>query len=105
MSDFDIILEDAFDIKGEPAILMKISSETAELNIYFKPSELNRLANFAADQNQDYLKIGHAANNPVHWKRDNETAYILIGADIDVWDIGFTFNEDLFVKINQLLAK
>lgn len=29
MSDFDIILEDAFDIKGEPAILIKISSEVA----------------------------------------------------------------------------
>lgn len=105
MSDFDIILEDAFDIKGEPAILMKISSEVVELNIYFELSELNLLANFATDKNMAYLKPGNSGDNPVHWKRDNGSAYILVGADTDVGNIGFTFTENLFVKIKQVLAK
>lgn len=97
--DLDISVDDAFKKNGESAFLIKLSNKFAEVNIYIAKSQLNSLNRIYAND-ADSIQAGESANSPVYWRNGNDNdVYILIGDDIESWDIAFIINHGIFREI------
>ena len=73
---------------GNPG-LVKLQSETWELNIRATTDELWKLAGIEKTDwvQRRVLKVGTCANAPVWWNERDGTVYILVGNDDEAWDI------------------
>lgn len=96
---FEVSAEDAFDRNGSAAVLIKLSAEIVEVNIYIPIDSIGEVKAFEAKAIHQ-CTAGQSAASPVHWKRGDEgDVYILIGDDDDTWDIGLTVNDELVSEI------
>jgi hypothetical protein len=100
-SEFDISIEDGHFDNGEPAIALKLSNETTEVNVQLNIDEahsLNRVLTLPEESRA--LLFGKCASSQVHWRRDHEKRfYLLIGHDDETWDVGITLSEATFSQI------
>ncbi|MBC6462088.1 hypothetical protein, partial [Actinomadura sp. HBU206391] len=73
-------------------VVMKLQTETWELNIWAPMTDLVRLHDIddADWDTRRSLAIGTCAGSPVHWAMSGGRATILIGHDDETWDIAVT---------------
>ena len=82
------------EARNDPDVpgVVKIQSETWELNIWATTDELWTLAGI---ENTDWaqrrtLKVGTCAGAPVWWDELDSTVNILVGHNAETWDMGVT---------------
>jgi hypothetical protein len=86
------------------AALIKIAADEYEVNIYLEQKDVLKLISFFDTSKESYVG-GTCLKQKVHWMKDEDQEYILIGPDQDNLDIGFTFNIGVFAEIKgELLA-
>jgi hypothetical protein len=90
MVEVTLDVESASGTPTAPGVLVKLQTETWELNIWAPITDLVRLrdirdADWAARRS---LAIGTCAGAPVYWAASEGQVMILIGHDDETWDIG-----------------
>ena len=84
-------------------LALKIQSAVIELNIWFRPEELEQLNNLENTKWENgSLKIGESANSPVWWSSKNNDVTILIGNDDETWDIALSIPTTEILKAIKL---
>lgn len=104
MQSFDIAVENAILNDDLNAVLVKLSNDLLELNIYFHSIEIAGFLRFI-DRVNNEIKAGLSANSPVYWKRENEDICLLIGDDMEVWDICVMLKQTTLTQIQQHLKQ
>jgi len=103
---FDISAEEAIYIDNSESILLKLSNEFSEMNIYFPKDNIQEFKDFITEKTQ-YIKLGFILGYSVMWKRKNSDIYLLIGDDESTWDVCFIINKltmlDILNEIEGLL--
>src|SRR5215475_11034710 len=72
-AEFETSVENALFENGQPAILLKLSSSSVEVNVWLTVDEaaaLHRLTTLPCDSRA--LRLGKCANSQAHWGRDGE---------------------------------
>ena len=65
---FDISAEEAIYIDNSESILLKLSNEFSEMNIYFPKDNIQEFKDFITEKTQ-YIKLGFILGYSVMWKR------------------------------------
>ena len=99
----DICVEKSYMENGDTAILIKISSDVYELNIWIELSRINDFFSFIESGQRSFFG-GVSADTNVIWSRDEDSVYVLIGGDEETWDIGFPFDKNVLKKIKSEIA-
>ena len=100
MKNYDVTIDEAFTDDNAAAVLVKISNDYIEVNIYLNKNLINLLIDFI-EKNTNKIEAGSSANSSVFWLREDEVVYILIGEDDQSWDISLVVNETLLRDINS----
>jgi hypothetical protein len=87
----------------DTGVLVKITSDSWELNVRGSVEEFLRLAEIrSADWNsRRSIRAGLSAGFAVWWSFDGSTAWAFVGRDDDVWDIGIAIE---LATVDELLA-
>lgn len=103
---FDVSAEEAIYIDNSESILLKISNEFSEVNIYFPKDNIQEFKDFITENTQ-HINLGFTLGCLVMWKRENSDIYLLIGDDESTWDVCFIINKltmlDILNEIEGLL--
>src|SRR5262245_23176288 len=105
--EYETSVEEAILENGQPAIRLKLSGGTVEVNVWLSADEASALAQ-VSDLSEDSrgLRLGRCANSQVHWSRDrNGKYYLLIGHDDETWDVGVVLSELTFSQILGEIAR
>ena len=98
--------EEAIYIDNSEYILLKLSNEFSEVNIYFPKDNIQEFKDFITEKTQ-YIKLGFILGYSVMWKRKNSDIYLLIGDDESTWDVCFIMDKltmlDILNEIEGLL--
>lgn len=99
--------EKAFDSQSRDALLIKFSSRPFEANVYVAIAQLGNLLSFFQAETES-CQAGESAKDLAHWVREADgTVYLLIGHDVDTWDIGIRMDravvDDLLAEIQAIL--
>lgn len=86
----EITLEKANLGDASPGFAMKIQTERAELNVWFKANELRKLSALKQAQweTRTSIQAGTAAGASVFWSSDRDGVSVLVGNDDEAWDFG-----------------
>lgn len=95
---FEVSVEDAIYIDNSESILLKLSNEYSEVNIYFPKENIQAFKDFITEKTQ-YIKLGFILGFVAIWKRESSKIYLLIGDDEDTWDVCFIVNKLTMVNI------
>ncbi len=89
---------------GGSAVVVKLQTETWELNIWAPVADLVRLRDIRrADwDSRRSLAVGICAGSPVFWTVQEDQAAILIGRDDETWDIGISLPIETVDEIARL---
>jgi hypothetical protein len=98
----DVVAERCFLSNNRKGILIKITSSDLEINIRFSLEEINDFFLFS-DKKVETLKLGESAGNLVQWIENDGKLFLIVGADIDLWDIGLMFDWLLVDKIAEVI--
>ncbi len=94
LSDYDVHIEYAWDEANAPALLIKISSAVLELNVWLPQQNAPALLAFLTGETTS-LSAGMCAASAVHWARDSDAIYMLVGVDTECWDVSLIISPDL----------
>ncbi len=99
----DVTLDDSDD----SLVVVKLQTETWELNIWVPLADLVRLrdirqANWGSRRS---LAVGTCAGSPVFWAANEDQATILIGQDDETWDIGISLPIETVDEIVRLAGE
>lgn len=90
------------DITDLPAVVLKISNDVFELNVWLRTSELARLDDVLATRwESGALQLGSSANAAAWWSCDNGDVAICVGPDDQTWDFSITFPASEFAKLRE----
>lgn len=105
----DINIDKAYMENDESAILIKLSTDDCEVNIYIEQNKILDLVSYLQGHSKTEYHGGNSAKSEVHWNIDNDYLYLLVGDDSETWDIGFTFErsicKQLAVKIKDYIKR
>jgi hypothetical protein len=103
MIEFDVTCDQSLLDDGSAGVAVKLSSEFAEVNVWFTVPEAQRVGlilELAADESG--MALGRSAASSVFWARDEDDQFsLLIGEGDTTWDIGFSLSPPTLRRIVQ----
>jgi hypothetical protein len=100
VNTFSFTAEEA-DLLGAPAVVLKISGPSYEINVWLRPPEvrvLDAVPN-TSWQASRAIRAGTCAGASVFWSCDDGEVFISVGDDDESWDLGISFPLSLFSEL------
>jgi hypothetical protein len=89
-----------------PAVALKISSETFEMNVWLPLEDLQLLDKVLGTRwEQGALRLGRSASADVWWSHDDECVFIAAGPDDQTWDFGIRIPADRFAELRSTIQE
>lgn len=101
---FDSISSDPVLVDEGTQLLVKLSGPTAELNVCLDADDVARLEGLDVPPASP-LTAGTSAGATVHWTATESDLYILVGEDMETWDIAFVCEPELFRTLVEQLRQ
>jgi hypothetical protein len=96
---------------GSSCFFIKLQGADCEVNVTVSRAELNELlaVRDATWLHRHSLRAGDCLGSPAFWSVENGRLSVLLGADAEAWEVGFTAPEslidDLLLEIERVRAK
>ena len=91
MSTISITAARAYIEDDVPAIAVKISGQSYELNIWLQLPDVERLRDVkTAPWADGSIRAGTSANAPAFWSCDRGAVFVGVGHDDETWDFGIS---------------
>ena len=104
MNEIDISCEECYLENGQKGVLIKLASPFFELNIRFLGEHFYKFSPLM-NREIERLTLGETLNSDVHWIINENKLSLVIGEDIDTWDIGYVFKIEVLVEILEKTKK
>jgi hypothetical protein len=90
------------DLNDEPAISLKIGSDSFELNVTLRIFELARLDEVLSTRWEGgALRLGSSASSATWWSCDEGKVAICVGHDDQTWDFSISFPVAEFENLRE----
>lgn len=103
-----VTAENADDELDQPIFVLKIQTETYEINISLRSDEADAMSNVrtANWDERGSLALGRMAGVRVFWCSEKDSVSVMVGHDAETWDLCVTLPirtlEDILKELDEL---